>query len=149
MALDNVMTAVGLQALMDGAVGHATIGLNGAKIYPFTNEVAPTKTTTAADLTAATFTGSAAKTITWGTPYLNASGDWEVRSGLETFTTTADVNETIYGFAVVDGADVTKLHMAFLLETPKAMDASTQQCDVVVRLTMSARGFGSSLQVSE
>lgn len=146
---DNVMVQLGLDALMVAAVETDDIGFKGDKILPFTNDVDPGKLATLTDFTAATFNGSAAKVITWGTKFHNAAGDAEVLSGLEQFTTDGVIPETVYGYCIVDGTDPTKLRWYSRLDDPKGFNVAGDTQALVVRLVLSATGFGASIVVSE
>lgn len=144
----NVVVQLGLLNLMDAALGHASIGLNGAKVGLFTNDVDPGKGAVLGNFTLATFAGSTEKVITWGTAFLNSSGDAESLSGLETFSTDGVIPETVFGMVVVDGIAPTLLRFYARFDTAIGMLVNGNQLSLVVRLTISAAGFGASVQVA-
>lgn len=85
------------------------------------------------DFTEATFTGSAAKAITWGTPFDNPDGSPKVASQLLAFQCTADPTtpETITGIYITDTAG-TGLKFASLLDTPVSISAAGQGIPFVI-----------------
>lgn len=125
-----------------GSLAMATLGL-------FTNDVNPGVNADKTAFTAATFTGSAPVAATWGTPYLNANGDWEVQSQLINFHWTAGTTESVYGIMLQSAGTGTPLLVYARLDASKSMGLVTDVLSIVVRLTMSALGFGASIQVSE
>jgi len=142
----NVMVRGGLGAIMADAIAGefaaATAGL-------FIDDVDPGKGAVAADFTPATFTGSTPLVITWGEVYINANGDPEQSSQLLQFDWDAGSTETVYGILVKSAGAGTPLLLYARLDAPKEMGATTDSLALVVRLTMSALGFGASVQVSE
>jgi len=142
----NVMVQGGLSAILAdttaGEFAGATTGL-------FINNVDPGKQAVDGDLDAATFTGSTPVVITWGEVYINANGDPEQSSQLIQFDWDAGATETVYGIKVKSAGAGTPLLLYARMDAPKEMAATTDSVSFVVRLTMSATGFGASIQVSE
>lgn len=145
---DNTVPTIGLLNFLTALIGTALVGVNGAKITLFTNDVNPGKGATIGDFTLATFNGSALKAITWLGAFANSNGDAETLSGLETFSTDGVIPETVYGIVIVDGVAPTLLRWYARFDAPIALTTAGQLISLVARLVMSAGGFGASVQVA-
>lgn len=145
----NVITTVGELSLCDAGVGHASIGFNGNKAELFVNDVDPGKEATTDDFDVPAQDDSDPIVITWGDPYINASGDAEVASQLLSWAYVTGDSETLFGVTLRDGVDRTKLNGYARLDTGKEFAAVGDVLQLVVRLTFSDDGWGISIQVSE
>lgn len=92
--------------------------LDAVKVFLVTDAPALDPDMVIGDFTKATFTGSAAVSITWGTPYTGTEGKPQVDSQLVTFISTdAVVDENVVGIIVTDTAG-TGLKFAALFDAP-------------------------------
>lgn len=143
---ENVVVQGGLAAMLADVVAGE---FDGALVKPFINDVDPGKIGTTGDFDPSTYVTSTAVAITWGDPYLNASGDYEVSSQLIEFPYVSGGPETVYGVTVKSAAGGNPLLLYGRLDEPKEMAVVGDTIQVVVRLTMSSLGFGASVQVSQ
>lgn len=100
-----------------------TMGMDH-KVRPFINSPNLTRDTVIGDLTFATFTGGAAKTVTtWSDPYNDPlTGQLVIRGEAVPFICTGNpANETVRGYAVLDDMDA--LVGAAYLDTPVTIAA--------------------------
>lgn len=79
------------------------------KVHLFTNNLTPSPHTVLGDLTAPTFGGYAAKSITWGSVFNDPDGGVGVSGGAPDWVTTDAVGETIYGWFLTDTTNATLL----------------------------------------
>lgn len=75
---------------------------DGAKVGLFVNDVIPNQNMVTADFTEPAWTGYAQQTLTWATPYANASAQAEMIAGSKTFISGSDADDNVYGFFVTD-----------------------------------------------
>lgn len=106
---------------------------NGAKLMLFQNNISLGPTMVLADLTAADFTGYAlSSAVTWGAAFLapgnvpTVAGDLKLFVAASPFTTA----NTVYGWALVDGAGTT-LILARKFDTPISIAAALQAVSVL------------------
>ena len=87
--------------------------LNGAKVHLFTAGPVLGPRNITADFTEATYTGYAAATVTWGTPYYGTNGNAKVEGGIISFELTADLTGpvTLLGYYVTNTAGTGLLFM--------------------------------------
>lgn len=105
--------------------------LHGTQLILFQNNLTLTKTTTLADLTAATFVGYAAVAgITFGTPYIDQFGVVRIDAPSVDFIMTSNSTpNTIYGWALLDTAG-TDLEVAAMLASPIPLTIAGQGLNV-------------------
>lgn len=102
----------------------------GAECHLFTNDITPTDTTVEADLTPAAFTGYAPIAITWGTPYLDATGQVIFEGNNCTFLCTGGVGEILYGYYII-GAGGEYLGGARFSDAPRTVTGAGTGTSVV------------------
>lgn len=77
----------------------------GAEMGLFTNALDPSDRTVLADLTEATFDGYARAPITWGTPYIDGTGQVIFEGNNCEFLCTAGTGEILEGYFVIGAGD--------------------------------------------
>lgn len=98
------MIAVPVNSRLDQLDAIKTASLDGGSLRLFQNDYVPNKDTVLADLTIATFSGYANKTIaTWNDPFLDPAGLATCLAPLQEFVQTADtISNIIYGAYYLD-----------------------------------------------
>lgn len=141
-----VLMQIAIDAIMDGLIGlfPVTTSTPPEKVMLFTNNAVLSKTTALADLTPATFNGSAPKTLATGgtgTRYADPlTGEIVTETpqalGGLTFVCAVDpaAPETIYGFAITTN-DGTILLAAEKLTVPIVINKAGQGLDVAAIYT--------------
>lgn len=108
----------------------------GWTLHLFVNDVTPTDVFTNANVTEATFAGSAAQNLNaWGVAYENGDGIAEIDEDVHVFTATgAGLPQTIYGYFIrdIDGLYIAGERAA----TPFVMNAAGLSYIVVPRVTL-------------
>jgi hypothetical protein len=87
------------------AIIAATEPLDGLKVHLATGVPTPSQDNVVGDFTEATFTGSVAQDLVWGTPYYNPDGNAAVpMTDLQFICTAGTPSETIIAYYVTDSA---------------------------------------------
>lgn len=102
----------------------------GAECHLFTNDILPTDTTIEADLTEATFTGYAFEAITWGTPYIDSTGQVIFEGNNCEFLCSGGSGEILYGYYVL-GAGGEFLGAARFSDAPRTVTGAGTGINVV------------------
>lgn len=96
--------------------------LAAATLHLFVNDITPNRFTAVADLTEATFTGGAAKTLgTWGEPFVTDAGEAAAFPPSVQWNWSAGDEEIVYGVYLLSAGVGTPLLGLARLETPAVM----------------------------
>lgn len=141
----NVFTSAGLLLML----ANLTAGqLASATVHLFINDVDPGKGAVVGDFTEATFTGSAALTVTaWGEAFLNLQLDAESIANLMQWDWDAGSAETVFGVYVLSAAMGTPLLGYARLTTPKDMGATTDSIALVLKMVLGPNGLGTGVRL--
>lgn len=142
---DNIVTQTGENLFLTDLVGGQ---LTAPTLALFINDVNPGKIAVLSDFDPATFVTSTPVALTFGTPYINENGDWEMVSQLVQFTFASGGPEIVYGVLMRSAGGGTPLLMYARLDDPKSMGVVGDVIAVVIRFTLSGDGWGVSVEVT-